>query len=125
GGDRRQGHASQAQICTCRGDVEWVGIGGGEEVVELCLCPVDLGDLRVVLGVGVGPMVDHLLHRQPVGAVGFGGGAQFTNLWHRGAQGGAVRDGDAARQGVVLVEGLLVGGSHRGHVQQRGGQRWW
>ena len=69
----------------------------------MCLCPVDLGGLCVVLDVGVGPLVDHLLHRLPVGAVGFGGGAQFTDLWHGGAQGGAVEDGDRAGQGVVLV----------------------
>src|SRR5215212_118985 len=72
GGEGGQGHASQAQVCSGRGDVEWVGIGGGEEVVELCLCPVDLGEICVVLDVGVGPLVDHFLHRLPVGSVGFG-----------------------------------------------------
>ena len=82
GGDGGQRHTSQAEVCSGGGDVEWVSVGSVEQVVELCLCPVDLGERCVVLGVGVGPLVDDLLYGAPVGLVGFGGSAQFTDLRH-------------------------------------------
>ena len=39
GGDGGQGHASQAQVCSGRGDVEWVGVGGVRAGCRVVLVP--------------------------------------------------------------------------------------